>query len=169
MQTLPMIAATRWDYVSPNFVRVFPDEGFPHMIIGDVERCRWPWLRRDVPHNWYADRRNGHVGFVSRDEAAILYNTAIDFSGRRGLEIGCWMGWSSAHLLLGNIELDIIDPLFTNPAHLESISSSLRWVIDHGAPRSKAVLHAGVSPDTIPELWATQTALTGLDFLYQGI
>ncbi|WP_204249752.1 hypothetical protein [Gemmata sp. SH-PL17] len=47
------------------------------------------------------DRRAPHIGFVSRDEAAILYNTALRFRGRRALEIGCWLGWSTCHLALG--------------------------------------------------------------------
>lgn len=165
MHPLSTRPAARWDYVSPNFVRTMPDEAFPHMIIGDVEGCRWPWLRRDVPHNWYSDRRNAHVGFVSRDEAAILFNTALDFSGRRGLEIGCWMGWSAAHLLLGNVELDIIDPIFANSVHLKSIASSLRWIMDHGAPRSKAVLHAGFSPAKLREIRAAQPAKWAFAFI----
>jgi lipopolysaccharide biosynthesis glycosyltransferase len=146
----------RWDYVSPNFVRAMPDEGFPYMIIGDVNACGWPWLRREIPHNWYSDRRNSQIGFASRDEAAILLNTAMDFSGRRCLEIGCWMGWSAAHLLLGNVELDIVDPIFSNPVNARSIQYSLSWAAKYASPQAKAFLHAGFSPLKVREIASSQ-------------
>ena len=155
----------RYDYVSPNFVRVIPDEGFPYMIIGDVNGCGWPWLRKEIPHNWYSDRRNPHIGFASRDEAAVLFNTALDFSGAQCLEIGCWMGWSAAHLLLGNVEMDIVDPVFSNTVNFESIKYSLSWTIRHASPRSKAFLHAGFSPAKVQEIAKTQSKKWSLAFI----
>lgn len=155
----------RWDYVSPNFVRTMPDEGFPHMIIGDVNGCGWPHLRREIPHNWYSDRRNPHIGFASRDEAAILLNTAMDFAGKRCLEVGCWMGWSAAHLLLGGVELDIVDPVFQNPVNLQSIKASLSWAAKHASPQAKAFLHAGFSPAKVQEIAQSQSKKWSLAFI----
>ncbi len=113
------------DYVSPGFVRLKPDACFPNMIIGDRAGSDWPYLRRDIPHNWYVDRRQPAVGFVSRDEAHILHNTARRFVGASALEIGCWLGWSACHLALGGVRLDVIDPLLGEPDVYASVHQSL--------------------------------------------
>jgi hypothetical protein len=65
------------------------------------------------------------MGFVNRDEAAILYNTALRFKGRRGLEIGCWLGWSTCHIALAGITLDTMDPELANPAVRQNVEVSL--------------------------------------------
>ena len=83
------------DYVSPGLEIVCPDRCFPHIGRGDKLDHPWPYLRREVPHNWYCDRRYPEVGFLNRDEVMLLYNLALQFSGKPGLEIGCWMGWST--------------------------------------------------------------------------
>jgi hypothetical protein len=113
------------DYVSPGLRVVMPDRCFPHLARGDPAACRWPHLRREVPHAWYVDRRWPGVGFVSRDEAAILYNTALRFRGCRALEVGCWLGWSACHLALGGVSLDVLDPLLADPAVRGSVEGSL--------------------------------------------
>lgn len=66
------------------------------MAIGDRNAITWPYYRRWVPHNFRSDRRSPDVGFVSRDEAHILYNAALQCPGVPALEIGCWMGWPPA-------------------------------------------------------------------------
>ena len=99
------------DYVSPGLKVILPDAYFPNMIVGDTQTCSWPYLRREIKHNWYVDRRANSVGFLSRDEAHILYNTALQFKGKKALEIGCWLGWSACHLALAGVELDVVDPL----------------------------------------------------------
>ncbi|MEG4807019.1 hypothetical protein QUA82_04220 [Microcoleus sp. F8-D3] len=99
------------DYVSPGLKVILPDAYFPNMIVGDTQTCSWPYLRREIQHNWYVDRRANSVGFLSRDEAHILYNTALQFKGKKALEIGCWLGWSACHLALAGVALDVVDPL----------------------------------------------------------
>ncbi len=139
------------DYVSPGFSIILPDQSFPNMIVGDTSACSWPYLRREVPHNWYVDKRLPNVGFVSRDEAHILYNTALKFKGKRALEIGCWLGWSACHLALAGVELDVVDPLLARPDFHETVRNSLR-----SASVLDAVnLVAGYSPQKVEEL-ATQ-------------
>jgi predicted O-methyltransferase YrrM len=113
------------DYISPGFARIFPDRCFPHLAAGERERMNWPWLRRDIPHRIYVDGRQPGVGFVSRDEAHILYNTARRFVGAPALEIGCWLGWSACHLALGGATLDVIDPLLGEPDVFASVRGSL--------------------------------------------
>jgi len=113
------------DYVSPGLAVVTPDACFPHLVTGDRGRCSWPYLRREIPHRWVVDRRAPHVGFVSRDEAAILYNTALRFRGRRALEVGCWLGWSTCHLALAGTSLDVLDPALADPTVRGSVEASL--------------------------------------------
>lgn len=114
------------DYVSPELALVQPDEAFPHLMVGDPQTCPWPYLRREIPHNWYVDQRLPTVGFLSRDEAHILYNSALLFAGKQALEIGCYMGWSTCHLALAGVMLDVIDPQLSDPMIYASVFSSLQ-------------------------------------------
>ena len=136
------------DYVAPGFSCIRPDAYFPFMAIGDRSACRWPHLRRDVPHNWYVDRRIPDVGFVNRDEAHILYNTALRFRDRLGLEIGCWFGWSACHLALGGLRLDVIDPELANPDIFGSVIGSLTAAGVDG----RVTLIPGISPRKVIEI-----------------
>ena len=115
---LAPIAKTLWpgprrDYVSPGLadpglMRVFPD-----LAEGDVAELQWPYLRKDAPHIWRRDlrgKRNPYIGVLSLDEATLLYNNALPFKGKRGLEIGCHYAWSTAHLVAAGLDLDVIDP-----------------------------------------------------------
>jgi glycosyltransferase involved in cell wall biosynthesis/predicted O-methyltransferase YrrM len=139
------------DYVSPGLAIVRPDLAFPNMTLGEPNTCPWPYLRQEIPHNWYVDRRNPTIGFLSRDEALILYNIALQFQGKRALEIGCWMGWSACHLALAGVVLDVIDPLLARSEVYDSVRGSLEaaGVID------RVNLVPGYSPQQV-ELLASQ-------------
>jgi hypothetical protein len=139
------------DYVSPGFARVCPDKCFPNMVVGDVAVSQWPHLRRTGRHNWYVDRRVPTIGFLSRDEAHILYNCALSFAGKPALEIGCWLGWSACHLALAGVHLDIIDPVIAKPDFRASIVSSLDPVCRNG---QNLHLIGGTSPPQVHELGA---------------
>ena len=91
------------DYVSPGLEIVLPDAAFPHLVTGNLRSHAWPYLRKDIPHTWYVDRRFPQVGFCNRDEASILYNTARQFRNRPALEVGCWLGWSACHRARGRL------------------------------------------------------------------
>ncbi len=103
------------DYVSPGLHVVVPDAHFPGMRAANHGAHPWKYLRREVPHLWYADHRFPLMGFLNRDEAAIVYNLARQFAGRPALEIGSWLGWSTCHLALAGVELDVIDPAHARP------------------------------------------------------
>ncbi len=133
------------DYVSANLRIIMPDDGFPEMIRGDVDKVSWPYLRKEIPHAWYTDRRVLNIGFVSRDEASILYNTALRFIGQPALEIGCFMGWSAAHLALGGVILDVVDPALKNDGVRISVKNSLRAV----NVMNNVTLVVGASPATV--------------------
>jgi hypothetical protein len=142
----------RGDYVSPGWKLIQPDRYFPQMIIGDRNASQWPYLRREIPHNWYVDKRYPYIGFANRDEAHILYNTALIFRGKNALEIGCWMGWSACHLALGGVNLDVIDPILEKPEIRQSVIESLQGVISHENLQSLIILHSGYSPGKVEEL-----------------
>src|SRR5437762_2959287 len=113
------------DYISPNLSVVMPDAGFPHMRPGDRIGHPWKYLRREVPHIWYADERFPLMGFLNRDEAILLHNIALQFKGRRALEIGSWLGWSTCHLALAGVHLDVIDSAHSDPAFRAMVDESL--------------------------------------------
>lgn len=113
------------DYVSPGLSVVVPDVHFPRMKVGDRSGHPWKYLRREVPHFWYADDRFPLMGFMNRDEAAILYNLALQFAGKPALEIGGWLGWSTCHLALAGVSLDVIDPAHADPDLRAIVEQSL--------------------------------------------
>lgn len=139
------------DYVSPNFSRFRPDHCFPYMAVGDTRLCAWPYLRRDIPHNWYVDSRKPTIGFLNRDEAHILYNNALPFRGKQALEIGCWVGWSAVHLAATGVVLDVIDPMLG----VAQIDETVRSSLTAGGLMGNVNLIAGSSPEKVEELAAT--------------
>ena len=134
--------------MSPGLSVVIPDAFFPEMVAGDKAKHPWPYLRREVDHNWYCDRRSPWIGFLNRDEAVLLHNLALQFRGRSGIEIGCWMGWSTCHLALAGIELDVVDPALSNP----EITSSVRSSLDAAGVLGQVHLYPTSSPDGVREL-----------------
>jgi len=148
----PSPAPTTWDYVSPNLKCVSANRFFPHLHVGDQSECNWAYLRRNVPHTWYVDGRTSSVGFVSRDEAHLLYNNALSFRGKQALEIGCWMGWSACHLALAGVELDIIDPVLANQEIQKSVVASLQAALDSTGQKRRIRLHPTQSPQQVDQL-----------------
>jgi predicted O-methyltransferase YrrM len=114
------------DYISPGYCTLVLDEAFPFKTIGNPQANPWPYLRRDLPHHWYVDSRYPTIGFLSRDEAHILYNNACLFKGQHALEIGCWMGWSAAHIAAAGVgRLDVIDPVLAQPDFMASLTQAM--------------------------------------------
>lgn len=136
------------DYVSAGLEVVRPDRCFPQMAKADPWISAWPHLRRHVPHNWYIDRRWPQVGWLNRDEASLLYNSALQFAGSAALEIGCFCGWSTCHLALAGVDLDVVDPLLSRGDFAEMVRAHLRAaeVVD------RVHFHAGPSPEIVAEL-----------------
>ena len=120
------------------------------MGMGDRAGCPWIWVRREIPHNWYCDLRRPYIGFLTRDEAHLLYNSALQFRGKRALEIGCWMGWSACHLGLAGVRLDVIDPVLADPEFYADIATSL----GSAGLLDSVRLHPGCSPALVQQLAA---------------
>ncbi len=103
------------DYVADILAPPAVDHLFPDMIEADKSVSTWPYLRRDIDHPFRVDRRNPTVGFINRDEASILYSNARLFAGRKGIEIGAWRGWSTAHLVASGLAtLHVVEPLLAD-------------------------------------------------------
>jgi predicted O-methyltransferase YrrM len=151
----------RYDYVSANQKKIYLDYNFPLMTAIDPGPRPWPYLRKEVPHLWYADQRQPGIGFVNRDEAHILYNTALKLQGKNALEIGCWLGWSTAHLAAGGVILDAIDPILENPTAHESVNQSLC----SAGVRSNVNLYPGYSPGKVEEIAQQEDCRWSLIFI----
>ena len=136
------------DYVADGLSVVILDDLFPNMIVGDKANHPWPYLRREVPHNWYCDRRYPEVGFLNRDEVMLIYNLALQFSGKPGLEIGCWMGWSTCHLALAGLRLDVFDPVLANSAQ----EASVRDALEGAGVSDRVRLFRSRSPQAVEQL-----------------
>ncbi len=149
------------DYVAPDLAVILPDAAFPHMVRGNVADNDWRYLRRHIPHIWYVDARSPQMGFVSRDEAAILYNQALHFAGAAAVEIGCWRGWSSVHLALGGVMLDIIDPALADTAHRDDVAG----VMERAGVSAHVHLHPVASPDALTDVAAARATPWSLAFI----
>jgi glycosyltransferase involved in cell wall biosynthesis/predicted O-methyltransferase YrrM len=143
-------AWARRDYVSPGLAAVHPDAAFAGVRPRDQAEHPWRYLRRDVPHTWYADDRDPLMGVLNRDEAVLLHNIALTFAGRRALEIGSWIGWSTAHLALGGVTVDAIEPAHEDADVRAAVEASLRAC----GVADRVRLAGGASPGTIAELAA---------------
>ena len=132
------------DYVADNLETPSLDRLFPNMAEFDRSVSTWPWLRRAIDHPYRADRRNPIVGFINRDEASILYASARLFSGRAGLEIGAWRGWSTAHLIASGLgSLHVVEPLLADPGWRTEFET-----VVHGSGGGRTTV---LVPETSPE------------------
>jgi hypothetical protein len=114
------------DYVSPNFAAIRPDATFPNLRPGDRDTCDWPYLRREIPHLWYVDRRMPTQGVLNRDEAHLLYNMALRLPGRPALATGSQWGWVACHIVAAGMSLDIVDPMLADPDARSTLRDALR-------------------------------------------
>lgn len=133
------------DYASPGLEMIRLDDHFPHLARASRATLSWEHLRNDIPHTFYIDARVPGTGFLNRDEAVLLYNIAKRFRGRRGLEVGCWLGWSAAHVAAAGVILDVIDPVLANRSFRDSVTASL----DSAALTRLVTLHPLSSPQAI--------------------
>ncbi len=136
------------DYASPGLRMIRLDSCFPNLSVGDPTKHEWPYLRSEIKHRWLCDQRMPNTGFLSRDEAILLYNLALPFAGKRALEIGCWMGWSACHLAAAGVLLDVVDPVLARADFQQSVSDSLKRVPN----MQKVNLVPAYSPQCIPQI-----------------
>src|ERR1019366_994655 len=71
------------------------------------------------------------------------------FSGRRGLEIGAWRGWSTCHLLVSGLaSLDVIEPLLADA----DWNREFVVAVEGTGEADRANLIPGTSPDEVIRL-----------------
>jgi hypothetical protein len=137
------------DYVADNLAAPLLDHLFPNMIEADKSVSTWPYLRREIDHPFRVDRRNPTVGFINRDEASILYSNARLFAGRKGIEIGAWRGWSTAHLITSGLAtLHVVEPLLADPDWRDEFVEVVRGAGGEGT----TILIPDKSPDAVTRL-----------------
>ena len=139
-----------YDFLPKGFADPALLEAFPTLSPGDTSQVKWPWLRRNSPHVWRTDSRSQrpHIGILSYEEASILYNFGRGMAGRRGLEIGCHLAWSTAHLVAAGLELDVIDPALGDARHEQCVRDSIKATTgEEGLART--YLHPGFSPGLV--------------------
>jgi predicted O-methyltransferase YrrM len=137
------------DYVSDDLTVPNLNSLFPNMIVGSKEAVTWPYFRKEIDHTWYVDKRNPEVGFINKDEAAILYCSAQLFAGRRGLEIGAWRGWSTAHLLASELaSLHVVEPLLSDSEWKREFVIA----VNGAGGENRAILIADSSPEAVVRL-----------------
>jgi predicted O-methyltransferase YrrM len=131
------------------------------MIAGEAAGHPWPYLRREVGHAWYVDAREPLMGFVNRDEAVLLYNIAKGFAGRKALEIGCWRGWSTCHLALGGVSLDVVDPGLADA----EVRAEIEAMLGCAGLADDVRLHPAASPEGVEALAAAGAGPWSLFFI----
>jgi predicted O-methyltransferase YrrM len=139
------------EYVAANLATPSLDHLFPNMIEAEKSVSTWPYLRREIDHPFRVDRRNPTVGFINRDEAAILYSNARLFAGRNGIEIGAWRGWSTAHLIASGLgTLHVVEPLLRDPEWLAEFIE----VVKGAGGEATTILVPETSPEAVERLGA---------------
>lgn len=110
-----------YDYHSPsltNLPNAF-ESFFPDVV------CKSPYNSL-VPHTGRYDRRFPSVGLLTYDEATILYNYGLQFRNGNVVEIGCWVGWSTAAWAMSGAQLVVIDPVLDGMPQGHSCRASLQ-------------------------------------------
>lgn len=174
-QVRPQAAPTasdidRHDYVSEGLKNPNMAPRFNYLVPTNPTLVKWPYLRSKVAHIWRTDKRaaKANIGVLSADEGAVLYNAALAFKGKRGLEIGCHMAFSTAHLLEAGLDLDVVDPALGDTAHLAAVNDNL----GHAVPDNQPRLHAGFSPSIVSLVHSakpgTKWSFAFIDGLHDG-
>jgi predicted O-methyltransferase YrrM len=142
------VEVERYDYRPPGFEAPDLLPLFPHAQPSDPWSVNWPYLRKEVPHIWRSDSRHRGVvtGNASVEEGHCLFQLALQFRGRRGLEIGTHYGWTAAHIVAAGVKLDCVDPALADPQRRKDVSD----VLDAVEGSQGYTLWADASPQCIP-------------------
>lgn len=89
----------------------------------------------------------------------LLYNLGLQFKGKKCLEIGSHVGWSTVHLALSGVLLDVIEPqLAQDPRILLSVIDALR----RAGVQKNVNLVPGYSPAAVEQLVRQSTLKNGI-------
>jgi predicted O-methyltransferase YrrM len=162
-EPLGKVEIERYDYLPEGLVSPSLLSLFPYAQAQSPWPVAWPYLRKSIPHIWRSDTRgSGAVtGNASVEEAAYLYTIAMQFKGKRGLEIGTHFGWTAAHLLSAGLQLDCIDPAFIDAQRLTDVAQVLDAITD----AKDYTLWAGGSPSLVEQAFSAGSAPWSLAFI----
>ena len=108
------------DYRAPSLAPLPPDfESFFPFIV------RRRSLNPCVRHTGRYDRRYPGVGVLTLDETTILFNYGLALKNATLIEIGCWVGWSTAAWAFSGVHIVAIDPVLNGLPQGESCRTSL--------------------------------------------
>lgn len=137
---------------------LFPSDDVPEELpLIKPDRC-FPflaWQKEEGRKARLCDMRYPTIAFPSRSEALWIHKLAIDFQDRRALQIGCGLGWISAHLALAKVALDVVDPRIAAPNIAGSVIASLEELkkkLEENGETCQVALHAGPPLWTIPNV-----------------
>ena len=65
-------------------------------------------------------------GFMTHDEAAILFNVAREIGGR-WFDVGSACGWGAAHLLAAGCDTMLVDPIYKQASLFQRVEENLAW------------------------------------------
>lgn len=131
------VLATPGDYTSPGLLPVRPDRFFPYVHGFDVTVLGMPADRSGGRHIRRVDTRRPGTLLPSRDESALIYNTALRVRGRRMLVAGAGCGWIVAHARAAGGTVEVVDPALEDTVVQETVSTILTQ-IPTGPSRSMA-------------------------------
>jgi len=147
----------QYDYHPPGLEDLPPktESWFPHVV-----KCRsWnPY----VPHWGRKDRRWPFIGVLTWEESILVYNYAKSLRKMPFLEIGAWIGWSTALLAYAGTRLTSIDPIHGETLQGKSCTDSLARVNVAG----EFCLINGFSPAAVKEIASNGKQFSG--FLIDG-
>jgi glycosyltransferase involved in cell wall biosynthesis len=135
------------DYISPGFNPIYPDFCLPHLTASNSSANDRPFQ-----HNRYFDRCYPGLTLLSRDEALILYNIALQYKGKKGLTIGAQMGWTLCHMAIAGLGIDVLDPMLGDRDVLESIKASIDSAKEVFGTISQVTLVPGKGGNSVVEL-----------------
>lgn len=114
----------------------------------------FPCVERVLPFNkWVShtgrqDRRFPRTGLLTWDEATLMHNYGLKLRGRRMLEIGCWVGWSTVVVGLSGVDLTVIDPVLDG----EPQGEACREAVASAGLGASVTLVPGFSPQAVTAL-----------------
>lgn len=150
------VSIERYDYIPPDFKDPKLLGYFSNAEVVDAWQVKWPYLRPMTPHHFRNDARNPKsfvIGYASYEEVMCLYALACQFKGKRGLEIGSYFGWTSAHLFKAGIILDCVDISFADPTRKNAVAT----VFDQlQSDKNTYKLWSDPSPDCIDEVYQSR-------------
>lgn len=121
------------EYVSPGLRRIKADRFFPHVTTFSAEVMTGRPQRSGCTHGYFIDTRFPSIRLPNRDESHLIYNAALGFAGKPALVVGGVLGWAAFHVAAAGAMVDVVDPMFADPAVRSTLSEAFAAArLSHG-------------------------------------